>query len=104
MNSQISLEFSWNGPPGLSYVSESREYLYREYDINPLLECYSNAALHRHHADNKNYAIVSSDEGHRILAGIASKEGRSVGERALINKLWNGKGEKAFLKAGWARP
>ena len=82
------------------FVSEPCEHLYREYGINPLLECYSNAGLHRHHADNKNYAIVSSDEGHRIFAGIASKEGRSEAERALINKLWNGKGDKTSLKDG----
>ena len=56
--------------------------------------------LHLHHTDNKNYGIVSFNEGHRILIVIDSKEDRSEGERAIINELWNGKGDKTSLKDG----
>ena len=75
------------------FVSTSCEQLYRQYGISPLMEYYSNMGLQSYHAYNKNYAIVSSDECHRILAGIGSKEGHSKAERAFINKTveWEGK-------------
>ena len=56
----------------------------KEFGVNLLVEGYSSAGLHRHDSDNKNYAIVSSDEGHRLIANISPKEGRKEAERALI--------------------
>ena len=79
-------------------VCEPCESILKEFGVSILLEAYSSAGLHRHHIDNRNYALVSSDEGHRIIANISSKEGRNEGERALINKLWNGKGDKTALR------
>ena len=35
----------------------------------------SSAGLHSHHNDNKNYAIVSIDEGHLILANTSQLQG-----------------------------
>ena len=60
----------------------------------------SSAGLYRHHNDNKNYAIVSFDEGHRILANSSCKEGWKKTERALPSKFWNAKGDKFCLKGG----
>ena len=69
----------------------------KEFGVNHLVEGYSSAGLHRHDSDNKNYAIVSSDEGHRLIANISPKEGRKEAERALIYKLRNGVGDKTAL-------
>ena len=63
-----------------------------------LLESYSIAGLHRHHNENKNYAIVSSDEGQFLLTSIRNKEGRNERECALVNKLWDGQGDKTTMK------
>ena len=79
-------------------VCEPSNEIFTEYGVNVLLESYSMAGLHRHHNEHRNYAIVSSDEGHRLITSICNKEGRNEGERALINKLWNGQGDKTTLK------
>ena len=82
------------------FICDCTEQIFRDHGTQLLLETYSSAGLHHHHADNKNYAIVSSDEGHQILANISCKEGRNEAERALLNKLWNAKGDKTSLKDG----
>ena len=63
-----------------------------------LLESYSISGLHRHHNEHKNYEIVSSDESQFLLTNIRKKEGRNERECALINKLWDGQGDKTTLK------
>ena len=79
------------------FICDPCDDISKEFGVNLWVVGYSSAGLHRHHSDNKNYAIASSDQGHRIIASISPKEGRNEGERALINKLWNGKGDKTAL-------
>ena len=62
-----------------------------------LLESYSIAGFHRHNNEHKNYAIVSSDEGHCLLTSIRNKEGGNEREGALINKLCDGQWDKTSL-------
>ena len=59
------------------FICDPCDDISKEFGANLLVEGYSSAGPHRHHSDNKNYAIVSSDEGHRIIASISSKEGRN---------------------------
>ena len=80
------------------FVCDPADQVTNEYGVNVLLENYSSAGLHRHHIDNKSYALVSSDEGHRLMSNISNKESRNESERSLLNKLWNGKGDKTSLR------
>ena len=68
-----------------------------EKAISIQIESYTVAGLQRHQQDNKGYALLTSDEGHRILASINVKQQKSEGERALLSKLWGGTGDKTVL-------
>ena len=81
-------------------ISDSTDLIYQDYGVQVLVESYSCAGLHKHHQDNQNYCLVSSDEGGRILTTISAKESRNEPERALLNKLWTGKGDVVALKDG----
>lgn len=66
------------------------------YDIQ--VETYTAAGLQRMQMQCEGRALLVSDEGHRVLANINAKQGRSEGERALLNKLWGGKGDTTVLR------
>lgn len=61
------------------------------------VETYTVAGLQRLHLESQGRAILVSDEGHRVLAGINAKQNRSEGERALLSKMWGGKGDTSCL-------
>ena len=61
------------------------------------IETYTTAGIHRHQADSGGYGLITSDEGHRLLAAINAKQNRSEGEGALLSKMWSGKGDMATL-------
>ena len=61
------------------------------------VETYTVAGLQRMHQESHGRAMLVSDEGHRVLAGINAKQNRSEGERALLNKMWGGKGDTSCL-------
>lgn len=70
------------------------------FNTSILLESFSSAGLQRHQTENAGYALLCSDEGHRILATLNNKQSKYEGERALFNKLWGGQGETTALKDG----
>ena len=71
-------------------ISNSTDLIYQDYGVKVLVESYSCAGLYKHHQENQNYCLVSSDEGGRLLSTISAKESRNEPERALLNKLWTG--------------
>ena len=42
-------------------------------------------------------ALLTSDEGQRILGQVNLKQSRNEGERALLNKMWMGIGDQSVL-------
>ena len=59
------------------FICDPCDDICKYFGENLLVEGYSSAGLHRHHSDNKNYAIVSSDEGNHTIASISSNERRN---------------------------
>lgn len=64
------------------------------------IENYTTAGIHKQQIDNNGYGMVTSDEGHRFLSSVQTKQGKGEGERALLCKLWNGKGDFVTLSGG----
>ena len=50
--------------------------------------------------ENGGYGLITSDEGHRFLAFINLKQSKGESERALLCKIWGGKGDRCALSAG----
>ena len=61
------------------------------------VETYTVAGLQRLHLESQGRALLVSDEGHRVLSTINAKQNRCEGERALLNKMWGGKGDSSCL-------
>ena len=57
------------------------------------IENYTTAGIHKQQIENDGYGMVTSDEGHRFLSSVQNKQGKGEAERALLCKLWNGKGD-----------
>jgi len=81
-------------------INEVADSIQEYFDKSILIESYSCAGLQRHQQENSGYALLCSDEGHRILASLNNKQSKNEGERALLNKLWGGRGDSTVLKDG----
>ena len=64
------------------------------------LETYTTAGIHNHQNQSGGYGIITGDEGERFLTSIASKQKNGESERALLNKMWMGKGDFSTLSSG----
>lgn len=49
-------------------------------------------------SDCKGYGLLTTDEGSRVIQDINQKQAKNQGERALLNKLWGGKGYHACVR------
>lgn len=78
-------------------VSPTARLIEEKHQVKIMIESYSSAGLQRHQTENAGRAILTSDEGHRLLAAINSKQMRQEAERALLNKLWGGVGDSTVL-------
>ena len=71
--------------------------VHENFNCNILVENFSLAGLRRHHNDNDNRCLLTNDEGGNILKMLI--EGKTDEDRVfLLNKLWNGYGDKNELK------
>ena len=57
-----------------------------------------NNAEYKHQQESGSYGFVCSDEGERFLSLVNQKQGES--ERALLCKMWQGKGDMSALSTG----
>ena len=78
-------------------VEPCLDMIQEEVGYSIQVESYTSAGLQRLHAESEGRAILVSDEGHRVLAAINAKQGRSEAERAFLNKMWGGKGDSTVL-------
>ena len=78
-------------------VMPALEDIHEKYECNMHLESYSSAGLQRQQGETGGRALLTSDEGQRLLAAMNAKQMRSEGERALLNKLWGGQGDCTVL-------
>lgn len=85
-----SVAFSKLVMPALDQIQD-------KYHVNLHVESYSAAGLQRQQTEAGGRALLTSDEGQRLLAAINAKQQRSEGERALLNKLWGGQGDCTVL-------
>ena len=60
------------------------EVIFEQKHFHLSIETYTTAGIHRHQADSGGYGLITSDEGHRLLAAINAKQNRSEAERALL--------------------
>ena len=61
------------------------------------LENYTGAGIQKHQIQNSGYGIITGDEGHRFLSNITVKQMKGESERALLCKMWGGKGDNTVL-------
>jgi hypothetical protein len=64
------------------------------------LETYTTAGIHHHQIQAEGYGIITGDEGERFLTTISAKHKNGESERALLNKMWMGKGDFSTLSGG----
>ena len=64
------------------------------------LETYTTAGIHKHQQESGGYGFITSDEGERFLALVNQKQRQGDSERALLCKMWTGKGDSATLSTG----
>jgi hypothetical protein len=64
------------------------------------LEPYTNAGLQNHVIKGGGYAFITGDEGERFIATISQKQKQGEPERALLCKMWTGKGDSTCLSSG----
>ena len=64
------------------------------------IEGYTIAGLQTHQAASKGWGLITSDEGHRILASWRNKQQKGESENAFLCKLWMGKGDTSTLSTG----
>ena len=67
---------------------------------NIILENYTTAGLQKHQKECAGYGLLTGDEGHRFLASVSLKQSKGEGERALLCKMWTGKGDTSQLSNG----
>jgi hypothetical protein len=78
-------------------INSSLDHIHQEHGVSLGLETYTTAGLQQHQILTGGCGIITSDEGHRILAQINSKQSRNEAERALLCKCWGGKGDTTTL-------
>ena len=78
-------------------IMPALEEIHEKHGVNLHLESYSSAGLQRQQGETGGRALLTSDEGQRLLAAMNAKQMRSEGERALLNKLWGGQGDSTVL-------
>ena len=76
------------------------EYYYQKTGKRLNLENYTTAGIHNHQKDNRGLGLVTSDEGNRFLSSVQAKQAKGESERALLCKMWNGKGDFSNLAKG----
>jgi hypothetical protein len=64
------------------------------------IESYTTAGIHEHQRKNDGYGLITTDEGHRLIASIQQKQAKEDSERALLCKFWGGIGDSVALLAG----
>lgn len=64
------------------------------------IENYTHAGIQNHQIKNEGYGLITTDEGHRILASINAKQQRGESERSSLCKMWSGKGDHIELSTG----
>ena len=67
---------------------------------NISLETYTTAGIQKLQTDNGGYGLITGDEGERFLSTITQKQKQGESERALLCKMWNGKGDSSMLSSG----
>jgi hypothetical protein len=65
-----------------------------------IIESYTTAGIHEHQRKNDGYSLITTDEGHRLIASIQQKQAKGDSERALLCKFWGGVGDSVALLAG----
>ena len=78
-------------------VMPALDEIHEKHNCNIHLESYSSAGLQRQQGETAGRALLTSDEGQRLLAAMNAKQMRSEGERALLNKLSGGQGDSTVL-------
>ena len=59
-----------------------------------------NPGLQNHVIKSGGYAFITGDEGERFLATISQKQKQGEPGRALLCKMWTGKGDSTCLSSG----
>lgn len=69
-------------------------------NVQILLENYTTAGIQKHQIENKGYGIITGDEGHRFVSSVSMKQSKGEAEKALLCKLWGGRGDSNILANG----
>lgn len=64
------------------------------------LESYTTAGIQKNQSENGGYGLITGDEGERFLCSVNNKQKQGESERALLCKMWNGKGDTSTLSYG----
>lgn len=78
-------------------ISNTLDRIFQDHNVSLGIETYTTAGLQVHQKENGCSGLITSDEGHRILAQINSKQSKNEAEWALLCKLWGGRGDKSLL-------
>ena len=71
-----------------------------KHGLHIQLEHNTCAGIQKHQIENKGYGLITTDEGHRFLAGVSAKQAKGESEKAFLCKMWGGKGESTQLAGG----
>lgn len=72
----------------------------KRHGLNLQIESYTTAGIQAHQISNKGYGLITGDEGHRFLSSVNIKQNKGEAEKALLCKLWGGKGDTNALANG----
>ena len=59
-----------------------------------------NNAEYKHQQESGGYGFICSDEGELFLSLVNQKQRQGESERALLCKMWQGKGNMSALSTG----
>lgn len=74
--------------------------IYQETGKKIQIENYTHAGIQMHQIKNEGYGLITTDEGHRIMASINAKQQRGESERSTLCTMWSGKGDHIELSTG----
>lgn len=81
-------------------ISPVMETIEQKYGFKICIESYTTAGIHKQQQDSGGYGFIASDEGERFLSLVNQKQRQGESERALLCKMWQGKGDSTTLSTG----
>ena len=79
-------------PSFANIITPVIDAIFAEHGSNIAIENYTTAGLQGQQKRNEGSGLITTDGGQRLLPSINIKQNKSEGERALLCKMWDGRG------------